>query len=336
MKHFLEILFQGRDLNRQQAADAMDLLMAGQVPQMQVAAFLGALRGKGETVQEISGLADSMRRHAVALPIQRSDLIDTCGTGGDGAQTFNISTTCAFVVAAAGVGVVKHGNRSISSRCGSADVLEALKVPIDLSPEKVAASVDRLGFGFLFARTMHPSMGHVAPVRQALGVRTVFNLLGPLTNPAGARRQVIGIYDSSLLRTYAEVLRDLGSEEVMVVHGADGLDEVTLTAETHVAHLRAGGHIECYQLSPSDFDLPVCKTEQLRGGDARQNADILEGILRGQIKGAPRDIVLANVACALLVMNQVSDLKQGVRRAASLIDQGAAWEVLVKAREISP
>ena len=331
MKEYLKKLFAGQDLTRRESQEAMDLLMAGETPPEHVGAFLGVLKGKGESIQEIAGLVESMRNHALKLPIQRQDLIDTCGTGGDGAHTFNISTVNSFIVAAAGLGVVKHGNRSISSKCGSADVLEELGVPIDLTPEECAQSVDDIGFGFLFARTLHPSVKNVAPIRSSLGVRTVFNLLGPLTNPAGAKRQLIGIYDPSLLEQLAHVLRELGSEEVMLVHGDDGLDEVTLTAETSVAHLK-NGQIRTYKIDPKALGFQLCHTDDLVGGDAAQNGQILEGILGGNITGPMRDIVVLNAGCALMVGGKADDIPSGIELANSLIDEGKALDRLNQAR----
>lgn len=334
MKEVLNKLFSRRNLTREEAHDSMDQLMQGKASPEQIAGFLGALRGKGETIQEICGFVESMREHALHLPIKRSDLIDTCGTGGDGANTFNISTTSAFIVAAAGAGVCKHGNRSISSKCGSADVLEELGVPITLNIEQASKSVDQIGFGFLFARTMHPSMGHVAPVRAALGVRTIFNVLGPLTNPANTKRQIIGVYDANLLNTVAEVLKELGSKEVMVVHGEDGLDEVTLTGKTQVAHLK-NGHISRYTIHPENFDLSTCSATELKGGDAQSNAQTLLGILQGSIKGPKRDIVVLNAGCALSVIGAAANINSGCRLAENLIDDGKAHEILEKAKVIA-
>ena len=331
MKPIIGKLFNKESLTRQEARQAMDALMSGSVSPVMVAAFLGALRGKGESVEEICGFAQSMRNHAAKIPLTQKDLVDTCGTGGDGADTFNISTAAAFVLAAAGLYVVKHGNRSVSSLCGSADVLEALGVKVDESPLQVAKSVEETGFGFLFAKTMHPSMKHVAPVRKELSVRTVFNLLGPLTNPAFAKRQVIGVYDKDLLEKMAHVLKELGSEEVMLVHGADGLDEVTLTDKTYVAHLKEG-KVESYAITPEDFGFERCSIEDLKGGDASENARILTGILKGEIKGPKRDIVVMNGACALMVAGKAGDFLAARKMVESLLDNKKAYEVLEKVR----
>lgn len=329
MKQYLTKLFARQSLSEGEAYDAMDLLMGGEASPEEVGAFLGALRGKGESIDEIVGCAKSLRNHARTLNIKRSDLIDTCGTGGDGANTFNISTCNAFVIAAAGLGVCKHGNRSVSSKCGSADVLEELGVPIDQEPEDVAKSIDNFGFGFLFAPKFHPAMGQVVPIRKKLGARTIFNLLGPLVNPAVTKRQVIGVYDRTMLKPFAHVLSSLGSEEVMLVTGDDGLDEITLTTTTQVAHLK-DGEVSNYSLSPEDLGLSRCKPEDLAGGDRALNAAILSSVLKGEEKGPKRDIILANGAAALLVGGVVSNLKDGVEKVADILDSGAAYELLEK------
>ncbi len=329
MKAVLAKLFERQNLTREEARAAMDQLMNGNVPPEQIGAFLGALRGKGETIKEIAGLADSMRAHAIRLNIQRSDLIDTCGTGGSGLHTFNISTIVSLILAAAGAGTVKHGNRSISSKCGSADVLEALGVAIDLPPDRVSACVDQLGFGFLFARSLHPSMKHVAAIRVSLGVRTVFNLLGPLTNPAFAQRQLMGVFDGALISQLAYVLKELGSHEVMVVHGNDGLDEITLTGSTAVAHLR-NGKVETYQLTPADFGMKPCRLDELIGGDVATNVAIVMNILEGRDHSAKRGIVIANAAAALVIAQKAPTITEGCLLAANMIDSGKAMDLLIK------
>ena len=272
-------------------------------------------------------------RGTIPLKIKRTDLIDTCGTGGDGANTFNISTTNAFVIAAAGLGVCKHGNRSISSKCGSADVLEELGVPIDLSPEEVASSIDEHGFGFLFAPKFHPAMGNVVPIRRNLGARTIFNLLGPLVNPALTTRQVIGVYDKNMLEPFAHVLSSLGSIEVMLVTGDDGLDEITTTTTTNVAHLK-DGRVKTYKISPEEFGIKKAKPEDLVGGDKAENAKIIIDILSGKDKGPRRDIVLINGAAALTVGGKSTDLNEGIKQVGEIIDSGAAMKVLENVRRI--
>ena len=333
MKQYLTKLFARESLSEQEATNAMNLLMEGEVSPEEVGAFLGSLRAKGESIEEITGCAKSLRDHAIPLKIKRTDLIDTCGTGGDGANTFNISTTNAFVIAAAGLGVCKHGNRSISSKCGSADVLEELGVPIDLSPEEVAASVDEYGFGFLFAPKFHPAMGNVVPIRRNLGARTIFNLLGPLVNPALTTRQVIGVYDKNMLEPFAHVLASLGSTEVMLVTGDDGLDEITTTTTTNVAHLK-DGQVKTYKISPEELGIKKAKASDLVGGDRSENAKIIIDILSGKDKGARRDIVLINGAAALTVGGKAANLKDGVKLVENIIDSGAAMKVLENVRRI--
>ncbi|MBF0442539.1 MAG: anthranilate phosphoribosyltransferase [Oligoflexales bacterium] len=331
MRAFLGTLFEGKSLKRHDAMIAMELMMSGSAHPAQVGAFLAALKVKGESVEEVTGMAISMRQHALPLSIKRSDLIDTCGTGGDGTSTFNISTATALVLAGGGLGVVKHGNRSVSSRSGSADVIEALGVAIDLPPSEVAWSVDEIGFGFLFARSFHSSMRHVAEVRSALGVRTVFNILGPLTNPAGVKRQVIGVYDHRLLSLMTEVLRELGSEEVMVVCGEDGVDEFSISGKTFVSHLKEG-QISSYEVAPEDFGLKRADISKIAGGTAHENGKIIERILQGE-SGAIRDVVVLNAGAALKVSGKASDIAEGCRMAGDIIDSGRAYEILKKLRQ---
>lgn len=332
MKDYLQQLFKGQSLSRQQAEEAMELLMQGSVHHAQVGAFLGALRVKGETIDEITGFVTTMRKHAVKVPIQSQDLIDTCGTGGDGAETFNISTAVAFVLAGAGANVAKHGNRSVSSKCGSADVLEVLGIKTDVSHETVSKSVDELGLGFFFAPAFHPAMKHVAPVRRALGVRTVFNILGPLCNPAAVDYQVLGVYDVKLLNTMASVLGELGSKEVMVIASDDGLDELSLSAPTSIAHLKAG-KVTQYKISPEEVGLNRVPASAIKGGDSNENAQILLNILKGE-HGAPRDIVLFNAAAGLIVTGKVSNWTEGIALAAETIDSGQAMAKLEQVRSI--
>jgi anthranilate phosphoribosyltransferase len=324
-----------QDLTEVEAESAMTQIMQGQVTPAQIGGFLTALRMKGETVGEITGCARAMRRSAVAVRPRRTDtLVDTCGTGGDGAGTFNISTAAAFVVAGAGQAVAKHGNRSVSSRCGSADVLEALKVNLDLTPEQVAACVDEVSIGFLFAPRLHPAMKHAIGPRRELGVRTIFNLLGPLTNPAGASAQLVGVYDPALTEPLARVLGALGSEAALVVHGADGLDELTTTGPNQVSTLR-DGHVETYIFDPADLGFSRAHLSDLHGGDAQENAAILRGILSGTLprrgpggNASRRDVVVLNAAAALVVGVQGRTLSEGVRLAEHSLDSGAAQRVL--------
>jgi anthranilate phosphoribosyltransferase len=320
-----------QDLTREEAAAAMAALMAGEVTPAQVAGFLVALQMKGETVEEITGFAETMRSMATPIRTTRSPLIDTCGTGGDHSGSFNISTTTAFVVAGAGIAVAKHGNRSATSKCGSADVLEALGVRIDAPPQKVGQCVDEVGIGFLFARTLHDAMKHVAPTRHELRVRTVFNILGPLTNPAGARRQVMGVFDRRLLEPLAHVLRNLGSEHAFVVAGSDGMDEFTLAGPTFVAEATAEG-VRSYQVEPSELGLALADAAAIAGGDADYNAVLLRNVLRGE-KGPRRDIVVLNAAAAIRAAGIAQDWRQARVVAEESLDSGKALaklEALIK------
>ncbi|MFP4502165.1 MAG: anthranilate phosphoribosyltransferase [Candidatus Hydrogenedentota bacterium] len=323
----------GEHLTRAAAAHAMQVLMAGEASPAQAAAFLIALHVRGESVDEIAGFAETMRHFATKVPTKRSPLVDTCGTGGDHSGTFNISTAAAFVVAGAGIAVAKHGNRSATSRCGSADVLEALGVSIDCGPGHVGRCIDEAGVGFLFARSLHNAMRHVAPVRAEVGVRTVFNVLGPLTNPAGADRQVMGVYSGSLVRPIAEVLLRLGARHVFVVHGDDGLDEMSLTGPTRVAEAR-GGAVKEYRLTPAEFGLDTASSEVFRGGDAAMNAEILRDVLEGK-PGPRRDIVLLNAAPAIVAGEKAEDLRGGIECARQAIDSGAALDKLEQLVKLS-
>ncbi len=321
-------VMQRQDLTAVEAEAAMTQIMQGEATPAQIGAFLTALRMKGESVSEIAGCAAAMRRSAVAVrPQRREMLVDTCGTGGDGAGTFNISTTAAFVVAGAGQPVAKHGNRSISSKCGSADVLEALGVNLDLSAEQVASCVDKVGIGFLFAPRLHPAMKHAIGPRRELGVRTIFNLLGPLTNPAGAAAQVLGVYDPALTEPLARVLGELGTRAAFVVHGADGLDELTTTGPNRISALRSG-RVETHTFDPSDLGFRRAHVSELRGGDARENADITRDILAGRLNGARRDVVLLNAGAALVAAGRARSLPEGIRAAEHSLDSGAAQRVL--------
>lgn len=313
-------------LNRTEAATAMEALMRGEAAPSQVGALLTALAMKGETVDEITGMAEAMRALATRIPTARHPLVDTCGTGGDRSGTFNISTAAAFVTAGAGVAVAKHGNRSATSQCGSADVLEALGVNLNLAPEKVGRCIDDIGIGFLFARNLHSAMKHVGPIRAELKIRTVFNILGPLTNPAGADGQVMGVFDHSLITVLAEVLLQLGSRHVFVVAGADGLDELTLSGPSHVAEGKAGA-VTSYDLTPERFNLARADLNAVKGGDAATNAAILRAVLAGET-GPRRDIVVLNAAPALVAGGVAATLEEGVGLAQTAIDSGAALNKL--------
>jgi anthranilate phosphoribosyltransferase len=317
---------QGNDLSRSQAEEVMGHLMSGEAPAALIAAFLTALHIKGESVDEITGMASTMRALATPIPTNRRPLVDTCGTGGDGAGTFNISTTAAFVVAGAGVAVAKHGNRSAISQCGSADVLEALGVDINAAPEAVGKCVDEIGIGFLFARALHGAMKHVAPVRAELGFRTVFNILGPLTNPAQADGQVMGVFDRNRIEDIAHVLQGLGSRHAFIVAGGDGLDELTLDGVSYVAEAK-DGTVRCYEVQPGDFGLSNASAKDIVGGDAPTNAQILRKVLCGK-SGPHRDIVLLNAAPAIVAGQVAEDLREGVQVAAEAIDSGEALDKL--------
>jgi anthranilate phosphoribosyltransferase len=318
----LHILTEGGNLSREQAARAMQILMTGEATPAQVGAFLVALRIKGETPDEITGLAETMRSLATRVTTSRRPLVDTCGTGGDHSGTFNISTTAAFVVAGAGVAVAKHGNRSATSLCGSADVLEALGVNIDADAACVGKCIDDIGIGFLFARSLHGAMKNVAAIRRELRVRTVFNLLGPLTNPAEACGQVMGVFKRELVRPIAQVLANLGTRHAFVVAGSDGLDELTLTGTSQVAEALKG-EVKAYELDPRELGLDLVERESLKGGDAQCNAEILLNVLGGE-SGPRRDIVLLNAAAGILAGEGATDWPSAVEVARASIDSGAA------------
>lgn len=311
-----------KNLTEAEAESVMEQIMSGQATPAQIGGFLIALRQKGETVEEVTGFARAMRHNAVAISPRQNVLVDTCGTGGDGTHTFNISTTAAFVVAGAGIAVAKHGNRSVSSKCGSADVLESLGVNLTLSPEGVAASIDEVGIGFLYAPRLHPAMKHAIGPRREMGVRTVFNILGPLTNPAGAQIQVLGVYDKELTEMMAQVLGSLGSRAAFVVHGADGLDELSTTGPNRVSQLR-DGQVHTYTLDPAELGIPPATLVDLRGGDIEKNATITRDVLEGT-HGPERDVVLLNAAAALTAGGLTEDLPAGLSLAAKSINSGAA------------
>lgn len=319
-------LIEFQNLTQQEAAEAMDIIMSGQATEAQIAEFLTALRMKGETIDEISGLALGMRAKANLVPDSK-DAIDIVGTGGDLASSFNISTTASFVIAAAGVKVAKHGNRSVSSKSGATDVLECLGVKIQSTPEQAKACLDTVGVSFLFAQSYHKSMRFVAPVRGQMGVRTVFNVLGPLTNPAQTDYIVLGVYEKKLLSVMAHVLIQIGIQRAMVVYGNDRLDEVSISDSTSVAEVRDGQVLE-YELTPEQMGLLRGTKEEIVGGTAQENADITKGILNGSITGSKRNIVLLNAGCALYTIGKVASVQEGVSLAAEMIDSGKALEKL--------
>ena len=318
-------LADGRDLSRAEAREVMGAVMRGEATPAQIGTLLVGLRAKGETVDEITGFAEAMREHLVPVAPTRAPIVDVVGTGGDGARTFNISTAAAIVAASAGAAVAKHGNRAASSACGSADVLEELGLSLELPPERIAASIDEHGFGFMFARAHHPAMRHAAPVRQELGTRTVFNVLGPLANPAGARDGVFGVYAPSLARTYAECLAGLGARRALVVHG-DGLDELSPTGPNLVVEVRNGDILE-WDLDPRSLGIELRNPDHLRGAGPAENAAAVRAVLAGE-PGARRDAVLLNAAGALVTADIAVDLAEGIALAAAAIDSGAAGDTL--------
>ena len=321
IREAIEALVSGRSLSMEEASSVMREIMEGEATPAQLGAFLTALRVKGETPQEMAGMAFVMREKALKVEVDGT-LVDTAGTGGDGKGSFNISTAAAFVAAACDLRVAKHGNRAASGPCGSADLLEALGVKIDLGPDGVKRCIEEVGIGFMFAQTFHPAMRHAAPVRRELGIRTVFNILGPLTNPAGARRQLLGVADASLGDKMAEVLNLLGSQHCLVAHGEDGLDELTLGASNRLWEVE-GGKVRSFSISPQDLGLPSVPIEQIKGGSREENAQILRRLFQGE-EGPVKNVVLLNSAAVLLVGGKAPDLRDGIGIALEAIDSGEA------------
>jgi anthranilate phosphoribosyltransferase len=326
-------VLEGRSLDRAEARAVMDEIMRGEATPGQIGGFLVALRAKGETADEIAGCAEAMRAHVLPVRPQRDDLVDTAGTGGDGGRTFNISTAAALVAAAAGAGVAKHGNRAMSSASGSADVLEALDFSLEQPPERIARSIDELGFGFMFAPTHHPAMRHAAPVRRELATRTVFNVLGPLTNPAGARAQVIGVYAPGLVRTLAEVLGQLGARRAFVVHGAHGIDELSPAGPNLVCEV-VDGSVHERMIDPEDLGIERCDPAELLGGSPAENATAIRAVFAGE-PGGKRDAVLLNAAGAVAAAGHAEDLAEGLELARRALDSGAAATRLNELAEFS-
>jgi anthranilate phosphoribosyltransferase len=333
IKESLAKLVRGEHLTESEMIATTNVIMEGRTSAAQIGSFLTALRLKGETVAEITGAARVMREKAVRINFKAPTVIDTCGTGGDGAQTFNISTTVAFIIAAADIPVAKHGNRAISSRCGSADVLEALGVKVDLPPEQVEVCLQETGIGFLFAPVFHQAMKHAAGPRKELGFRTVFNLLGPLTNPAAANCQLVGVFDPALTEVVAQVLQRLGVERAVVVHGGGGLDELSLDGVNKASILR-NGQVETIRFQATDLGLSAAPKTALAGGGPQENARITQAILQGTEKGPRLDVVLLNAAAALLAADVVSDLKAGIAFARELVQRGKAYAKLEQLRQV--
>lgn len=326
-------LLDGRELSRAEAREAMGEIMRGEATPAQIGGFLVALRLKGETVDEIAGCAEAMRDHVLPVEPARTDLVDTAGTGGDGAHTLNISTAAALVAAAAGAGVAKHGNRAVSSASGSADVLEALGFSLEQPPERIARSIDELGFGFMFAPTHHPAMRHAAPVRRELAARTIFNVLGPLTNPARARAQIVGVYSPELVPTIAGVLASLGAHRAFVVHGAGGIDELSPAGPNLVCEVVDGG-VHRREIDPLELGVARCAEEELRGGSPEENAEAIRAVFAGE-NGARRSAILLNAAGAIAAAGHADDLREGLELARETVDSGRAAERLDELVEFS-
>lgn len=326
VKDSIKKVVERENLTEEEALACVLEIMEGEATPAQIASLLTALRMKGETVEELTGFARGMREKCVRVYPDRTPLVDTCGTGGDKLQTFNVSTTAAFVAAGAGVAVAKHGNRSVSSKCGSADVLEALGVKLDVGDHLVTKCIEEIGIGFLFAPRFHPAMKYAVEPRRDIGLRTIFNLLGPLTNPAGAKAQVLGVYSASLTEPLAHVLQNTGCEHAFVVHGVCGLDEMSVCSETKVSEVH-NGKVETYLLKPEDAGLPMAREEDILGGTVSENAEILKAVLQGE-KGPRRDMVLLNAGAALCAAGKAKDLKEGIQLAAQSIDSGEAFNKL--------
>ncbi len=321
--NLLRKVIRREDLSQSEAAEVLDEILSGKVSDIQMAGMLTALSTKGETFEELAGAASAMRGKAKRLQVTGSPVVDIVGTGGDELHTFNISTTTAFVVAGCGVVVAKHGNRSVSSKCGSADVLESLGVNLDLDPEIVEEAVNEIGIGFLFAPKYHGAMKYAAPVRKGLGVRSIFNLLGPLTNPAGASNILLGVYAPELTEMFAHALKLLGARHALVVHGHDSMDEITVTTRTRVTELNNNA-LKTYEIDPENFFDQCCELAELKGGDSVENAAIINGIFDGSIRGGKRNIILLNSAAALLTADKVDNLREGIKLAEESIDSGRA------------
>jgi len=333
IQNILQKVMNRQDLERDEARAVMNAIMSGEFNDAQIAAFLVAMRMKGETTAEVTGFAEAMRSKATPVKTRHADAIDVCGTGGDGKHTFNISTIVSFVVAGAGVPVAKHGNRSVSSNCGSADVLAELGVNIDLNAEQMGMCLDEIGMAFLFAPALHSAMKFAAPTRKAIGVKTVFNILGPITNPVGVKRQFTGVFDRHLPMLMATVLRELGTTRALIVHGEDGLDEVTLHDRTYAVEL-LNGEIREFHLSPEDFKLRRVEGSLRSDGDVKKSAETILQVLDGKA-GLVRDTVLVNAACALMVAERVKTPREGMHMARQSIDSGAALDKLEKLKSFS-
>lgn len=329
----IDSLAQGIDLTGDQMQQAMEEIMTGKIETQEIVSFLSALNNKGETIEELTAAVSVMRRHVTKINTGQKVILDTCGTGGDKSGTFNVSTIVAFVASGCEITVAKHGNRSVSSCCGSADVLEKLGININLPPEKTERCLNEIGIAFLFAPNLHPAMKYAMPARKQIGKRTMFNILGPLSNPAGATHQLVGVYDKHWVEVLAKVLANLGTSHALVVHGGDGLDEITTTTDTYISEAHQG-KIKSFQVCPEDFGFKRAKLEDLLGGDASGNAQILRDILNGKL-GPQRDIVLLNSAAAIYTADKAKSIKDGVKLAAESIDSKKALNKLELLKEYS-
>lgn len=327
IKESIKKIVEGKDLTREEASLTMGHIMRGDATPSQIAAFITALRMKGETIDEITGSAEQMRRHAAAIHPRAPHLVDTCGTGGDVSHTFNISTVSALVAAGAGIAIAKHGNRSVSSKCGSADVLEALGVKIDLPPKKVEECINEVGIGFIFAPIFHQAMKFAMPSRREVGIRTIFNILGPLTNPAGAHAQVLGVFNADLTEVMAKVLGNLGVKQALVVHGMDGLDEISISDKTKISHLK-GGKVDTYYIKPGDFGMKKGSREEIVTRNIGENKQAIIEILKGEETGVRRNVVLLNAAGAMVVGEKAKNIEEGIKLAKESIDSGKAYKKL--------
>lgn len=333
IKEAIAKVIQGQDLTQNEAVEVMNEIMSGQATEAQIASFITAMRMKGETVDEITGAALVMRQKVTQIKVE-GDFVDTCGTGGDGLHTFNISTISAFVVAGAGIKVAKHGNKSVSSKCGSADLLASFGVNIELPPEKIEKCINEVGIGFLFAPKLHLAMKYAIGPRREIGIRTIFNILGPLTNPAGAKCQLLGVYDEKLTESLVKVLKNLGSKRVFVVHGEEGVDEVSICTRTKISELKEDGKISTYWITPENFGLKRAFLDEIKGGETQKNLEMALEVLKGK-RGVRRDVILLNAAFGMIVGGKAQTVQEGIELATKSIDSGMALEKLERLKEMS-
>ncbi len=333
IKEAISKVIQNQNLTQEETVTVMNEIMSGEATDSQIASFITALRMKGETVDEITGGALVMREKATKINVE-GDIVDTCGTGGDGLHTFNISTVSAFVVAGAGIKVAKHGNKSVSSKCGSADLLMSFGVNIEVPPEVIEKCIKEVGIGFLFAPKLHLAMKYAIGPRREIGIRTIFNILGPLTNPAGATRQLLGVYDENLTEPLTMVLKKLGSQRVFVVHGEEGLDEISICGRTKISELKEDGNISTYWITPEDFGIKKTSLNEIKGGDAQKNLEMALEVLKGE-NGAMRDVVLLNSAFGIMAGGKADTVEKGIELAAKSIDSGTALEKLERLKGIT-